>query len=550
MINDANTLSESILSADIVIVGSGAAGIPLALEFEHSATSVLVIEAGSFKAEKETQALYKGLVRDTKLHNPADTFRIRMWGGSTTLWGGRCMPFDDIDFAQRDYLPYSGWPIGINQLLPYYPKANAYLEAGEYRYRDHEALASNTPPLFAGFKSETLLTDGLERFSCPTDLGKRYVHRFAKSENIHVLQHANLTHIELSPNGESVEYLVIKTLKGKTLTIKGKRFVLAMGGIEIARLLLASNNIQPKGIGNQHDLVGRYYMCHIAGNVGNLTINGDTKQVRHGYEISLEGIYCRRRLQLSPETQAQLKVTNMVARLHFPKITDPRHRSGILSGLFIAKNFISYEYATRLKDGSSRGLIDYLKHFRNILLDPIDTLAFLWHWLNKRTLAERKFPSVILRNKTNLFSLEVHAEQIPNPNSRILLSDEKDSLGVPKVLIDWQYTTNDIEMVRSSLHKMADEIKTSGIGEFTFDETTFETELMRFGAYGGHHIGTTRMSEHPTTGVVDTNCKVFGVNNLYIASSAVFPTSSQANPTLTITAMALRLAKHLKEASV
>ena len=548
MIESAKNLSDNkTFQTAVCIVGTGAAGIPLALEFEQSDIQVLLIEAGDFKEQKENQALYSGTVSDEAMHSPTDKYRLRKFGGSTTIWGGRCMPFDPIDFEARDYIPHSGWPITYQDLAPFYPKANEYLEAGYFAYDAREAFNPIAPPMFKGFNSKRFSTEGLERFSCPTDVGSRYYHRIDQAPNIHCLTDANITEIVLDKSGTKVIKLHGKTLTGKQFEIEAEQFVLAMGGIETTRLMLASNKIHSQGIGNHHDVLGRYYMCHIAGNVGNLHISGDLNDVRHGYEVSPEGIYCRRRIQLNAEQQKEHQVTNMVARLHFPKITDPSHKSGILSGLFMAKSFVSYEYGKRLKDGEDPTVKLYLQHFWNILTDPIDTIKFITHWLFKRTLAERKFPSVILPNKTNLFSLEVHAEQIPNPNSRINLIDELDALGVPKINIDWQYTQQDVDTVGKTLKLFSEEIKQSGIGEFTFNEENLEAELMRFGAYGGHHVGTTKMGHDAKNSVVNKDCKVHSIQNLYIASSSVFPTSSQANPTLTITAMALRLANHLKE---
>jgi len=279
--------------------------------------------------------------------------------------------------------------------------------------------------------------------------------------------------------------------------------------------------------------------------VAPLPLHAPTSNVRHGYEISNEGIYCRRRLCLTADEQRRLGVGNMVARLHFPRIADPAHRNGVLSGLFMAKNFISYEYGKRLNDGKKPGIGTYARHLSNILTDPWDTTAFAYNWLTKRTLAERKFPSVILRNKTNRFSLEVHSEQFPNPDSRISLCDTRDELGMPQVRIDWRYLPEDIDSVRKTLDAFAAEFARTGIGRYEYDSKLLEEDLTRFGAYGGHHIGTARMGDNPATSVVDRNCRLHSVSNLFLASSAVFPTSSQANPTLTITALALRLADHI-----
>jgi choline dehydrogenase-like flavoprotein len=238
-------------------------------------------------------------------------------------------------------------------------------------------------------------------------------------------------------------------------------------------------------------------------------------------------------------------VNNVVLRLHFPRIADPVHKSGVLSFIYLMKPFISYEYATRLRDGDGDTFKSILLHIRNVILSPLETARFGFRWIAKRNLATRKFPSIILENKSNIFSLEVHGEQCPREDSRIYLSDERDSLGMPKVVIDWKYSSQDIESVRATLTTFDKELRRTGTGKLEFNDETLESDLLRFGAYGGHHIGTTRMGTDPTTSVVDSDCRVHDVDNLFIASSAVFPTSGQANPTLAITALALRLADHI-----
>jgi choline dehydrogenase-like flavoprotein len=542
--NAADIPCDSTLTVDICIVGTGAAGIPLALTLSGRGLSVLLLEAGHLNEHAPTQSLYAGEVADALLHSPPDKYRQRRFGGSTAIWGGRCMPFDPIDFIERDYLPHSGWPIDHTDLAAYYPQANAWAEAGDYEYNADALFGGPEQEMFHGFRSEVVRTDSLERFSCPTHFGLRYERRLRLAKDIRVLLGANCTKLE-SKNGR-IENAAVATLDGNRFDVKAGRFVLATGGIETARLLLASDDDCPAGLGNEYDQVGRYYMCHIAGNVGTLTVHGPTDNVRHGYEISPDGIYCRRRLCLSAEEQQRIGAGNMVARLHFPRIADPAHRNGVLSGLYLAKRFISYEYGKRLNDGEI-SLGAYARHIGNVLGDAWDTGAFLSHWLRKRTFAERKFPSVILRNRSNRFSLEVHSEQFPNPDSRITLCRDKDELGLQRVRVDWRYSRADIESVRKTLVVFAQAFEKSGVARLAFDHDTLERDLTRFGAYGGHHIGTARMGSNPRSSVVDRNCRVHSTENLYIAGSAVFPTSSQANPTLTIIAMALRLSDHLAD---
>ncbi len=545
MILEASTIPNgTVLRADVCVVGGGPAGIALTLTLASRGLSVLLLESGRFAADKQTQALYNGEVTDERLHSPPDKYRYRRFGGSSAIWGGRCMPFDPIDFEVRRHVPFSGWPLAYDDLLPYYPAANALAEAGQFSYGAAQALGPDAAPLIRGFESDRVSTEGLERFSCPTHFGQRYAHRLQSAASVQLVLGANCTALQLHNDAQSIRALQVSTLQGTRFSVVPRATVLATGGLETARLLLASRDISPEGVGNQHDVVGRYYMCHIAGNVGSLTISRTLRQVRHGYERSPEGIYCRRRLQVTASEQQRLGLANAVARLHFARITDPSHQSGVLSGLFLARKLISYEYSKRLNDGDATAAT-YARHLLNIATDPLDTAAFLGHWLTQRTLAERKFPSVILHNRTNRFSLEVHSEQLPQVASRVMLNDQCDALGMPMLRVDWRYSQADIDSVRGTLDVMAEEFEASGVAKFDYQREELEHDLLRFGAYGGHHLGTARMGCDPRTSVVNADCQVHSVRNLFVAGSAVFPTSSQANPTLTLLALSLRLADTL-----
>jgi len=549
MIIDARDLpGGDILRADICIVGAGAAGISMALGLADTAVDVLVLESGGLKRDKATQSLYAGAVADQRLHSPPDTYRQRRFGGTTTIWGGRCMPLDAIDFEYRDFMPNSGWPIDASAVLPFYPRANRLCEAGEFSYTQAAAFDRPLRPMIDGFHSPHFTTDTLERFSCPTDFGARYRHRLQAAPNIRVLLHANVTRIRLNAEGNQVQFLDVRTLAGKAMTAMAGQFVLAAGGLEVARLLLASRDVQQNGIGNSRDVVGRYYMCHVAGTIGALTIDRPLGSVWNGYDVSDEGIYCRRRIALTPETQRRQRIGNFIARLHHPRITDPSHRNAILSLLFLAKSVIPYEYGKRLHGDEKANFARWLQHARNLVAGPFDAAEFAWHMLKDRKLATRKFPSIIIKPKANLFSLDFHAEQQPSPGSRVELTSEVDALGMARLRVDWRYTAVDVDTVTRALALLAADIARCGIGAFAYDPAAIEFEMTRYGAYGGHHIGTARMGRDPASSVVDAGCRIHGVGNLSIASAAVFPTSSQANPTLTVVALALRLAASLKSA--
>jgi len=551
MIVDANRIPHgATLSADLCIAGAGAAGIALALALMDSGLDVVLLESGADRPDERTQQLYQGGVADERLHTSPDRYRVRRFGGSTTLWGGRCMPFDAIDFEPRDYIAHSGWPISLADLLPHYPEANRLCEAGDFAYTAQDAFSRPIRPMIGGYQGEAFSTDTLERFSCPTDFARRYRRRLENGP-VRVLHNANLCALDgggagtHAGAGRQVGPATVRTLAGTAFTVRARAYVLAAGGLETARLLLASPGASGRGLGNAHDLVGRYYMCHIAGTIGTADLSG-ASSVWHGYEVADDGVYCRRRLALRPQAQRRLQAGNFVARLHHPRIPDAGHGVGILSLLYLARPFIPYEYGKRLYGDAPGGAGAWLAHLRNVAADAPGTARFLWHWLRRRTLAERKFPSIVVHPRNRRYSLDFHAEQEPNPDSRVTLGEEVDALGMRRLRVDWRYTRRDVLTVQAALAELAGELRAAGVGSFEYDPETVEAEMTRYGAYGGHHIGTARMGTDPRSSVVDPDCRVHEAGNLYVAGSAVFPTSSQANPTLTIVALALRLAAHLR----
>ena len=544
MLEASQLQSGTVLSTQLCIVGAGPAGISLALQFIGSGVDVVLVAGGKTGHDEAAQALYAGEVADEALHSPLTEYRHRQLGGSSATWGGRCMPFDPIDFERRDFIAGSGWPIGHDDIAPFYPHANALAEAGDFEYDARKATDGGMLPIAAGFDPASFDSDRIERFSCPTDFGDRYRHRLAKATNIRVLLDAHA--VEIRASGGKAEAIVLRTLDGKEFTVEAERHVIAAGGIETARLLLASRSeAHPAGIGNAGDQVGRNYLCHIAGTYGDLAFAPGTS-VFHGYDRAWDGVYCRRRMALRPEVQREHGIGNLVMRLHHPRLPDPAHGRGILSAIYLAKPFISYEYSKRLHGGEAMTLGHILRHGFNILREPFGVAGFLLNWVKVRTLAARKFPSLIVAPRNNRFTLDIHAEQVPNLDSRVMLGAGLDVFGKPLARVDWRYKPKDIETVRVALELLRRDAAATGKASLDFDPEGVAEAMLRDGAYGGHHIGTTRMGADPQTGVVDRECRVFGTDNLYVAGSAIFPTSSQANPTLTIVAFSLRLAAHLK----
>jgi choline dehydrogenase-like flavoprotein len=543
MIQDASEIEDgAALDCEIGILGAGAAGIAIALQFLEGGRRVMLLEAGRAGFDAPTQALYEGEVANPALHPPLDQYRQRRFGGSTTLWGGRCMPLDPLDFAARPWMPHSGWPIGPEDLAPWYPAANAFCEAGDFDYDAATAVPGGMRPMLADFAPRHFDTDGIERFSAPTDFAARYGHRLRASASVRVILGAHATEILTCAEGTRVTGVRVRRLGGGGFTLRPRQLVVAMGGLETARLLLASRGTQAAGIGNAEDQLGRYYMSHIAGTSGRLRLALRRGLVRHGYERTEDGVYVRRRLRLTAAAQARDEVGNAVMRLHFPPIPDPRHGSGILSGLYLARRLLPVEYRKRL-EGPGGSLT---AHLRNIVTDPASTIGFATDMLWRRKLAARKFPSIIIHPPGGVFSLDYHGEQAPNPDSRVTLSEARDALGMPRLRVDWRYSEVDLRTAETCFRRLAEDLAHWGRGRLELEPGRLREELLRDGAYGGHHIGTARMGHSPRRSVVDAQARVHGMHNLHLAGAAIFPTSGQANPTLTLVALALRLAARLQ----
>lgn len=535
---DASQLNAAPAPADVCIVGSGAAGLTLAARCARLGLSVLVLEAGGERVEPAVQDAYAGEVADPRTHWPLDTYRVRALAGTTGLWGGRSIPFDPIDFEPRDWVAHSGWPIGYDEVARYYPAAMEAAEAGAF---DHTPSA----PIVPGLEGEWLHTT-VERFSRPTNFWTRYGKELTRAANVRVVTHAPVVAVRLTAEGNRVDHLAVRAPDGGDWQVRARHYVLAAGGLETARLLLASDDVLPGGPGNAGGWLGRGYMCHIAATFGMAHFTGPPQTIGFDYERDAEGIYIRRRLAPTPEAQRRLRLLNGTARLHIRDANDPAHGDPVLSLMFLAAFAVKYEYSRGARE-ADRSIGPYLRHIGNIARHPVQLFDFVRTWGVKRYLASRRIPSIALPSRDNRYPLEFVSEQSPNRDSRVSLTDARDALGMRRLTVDWRVASADFDSARATYRLIRDELARTGTGTLTYDEDALEPALLDAAAYGGHHSGTTRMSAHPRDGVVDADCRVHGVADLYVASAAVTPTSSQANPTLTAIALALRLADHLAE---
>jgi choline dehydrogenase-like flavoprotein len=504
---DALTLpDQSQFEADIAIIGGGPAGITLARAFADSPTAVCLIEGGGLSFDAEVQSLYAG--ENVGIDYPLGSRRMRFLGGSSNHWGGYCRPLDPIDFEQRDWVPNSGWPFTIDELLPYYGPASETVEIGSPRFDDKAYWETHTgEPLPEPVSGRLALR--FVQFSPPTRFGERYRDALSRAGNVRVLLNANLVNIASIGEGSSVSGLEIRTLTGLQHRVRARRYVLATGGLENPRMLLLSNRDVPYGLGNQHDLVGRYFMEH-----PHLTGFGD---IVVGELERLPKIYRRHvRVEGRPASAAFVPTMRLL-----------RQRR-LLNATFMTGEAGHYRYDTVSEWPRAAEHMRMLKAARNLLgtaEQPLEPAADapLGAWLG----------------------LGCACEQVPNPDSRVTLASERDALGLRRIRLDWRLTAEDRRSLVEHVRSLAIEIGALGIGRMKIDVGDPQ-QWPAVVAGGAHHMGTTRMHDDPRRGVVDRNCRVHGIDNLYVAGSSVFPTGGAANPTLTIIALTLRLADHLR----
>jgi choline dehydrogenase-like flavoprotein len=468
------------LDCDVCVVGAGAAGITLARELARTSLTVCVLESGGLDLDLKTQALNFGENAGHPYRLAAS--RLRYFGGTTNHWRGWCRPLDEIDFEERDGVPHTGWPIGREELDPYYERARPLCDIRRRTYdADDWARITKTRPLRARDVDSAVF-----QVSAPTRFGEAYGDELRRAPGVRVLLHGNVVAVELRRDGSRVDRLRVATLGGRRFTVRAGRFVLAAGAIENARLLLASDDVQRRGIGNDNDLVGRFFADHPHIPIGSMLVARDSPAATfYGAHPGVD----------DPEAECVLVPADRLVR---------------------SERFLR----SCLVITSEPGPMPRAAEIGRVARD-----------LGGADLSEQR-------------GLVLRSEQAPNPESRVTLVDQKDATGVRRVRLDWRFTELDRRSWRRSLEVTAGALAAAGIGRL--HSHPFRDERGWPMLQGSHHIGTARMSREPRRGVVDPDCRVHGVSNLWVAGSAVFPTTGYANPTLTIVALALRLADHLK----
>lgn len=512
-------------AADVCIIGAGAAGITLAREFVGSCHKVLLLESGGLTAEPETQALYDSDVVGLA-HNGIHAARSRMFGGTTNLWGGQSLRFDQSDFRVRPWVPHSGWPLTLEVLTVYYDRAETVLQVGKKLTYEQLCLRLGLqPPAFDPQKFRFAVSQWSR---CP-NFAVAYGDQLIKSANVTLVLHANVTSVLAAKTG-TITAVEVKTLSGKTERITARYYVVCCGAIETARLLLASDRPAPHGIGNRYGLVGRYFMDHLHLDLGRLAIR-DRRRLHDTFEsfVVRQRLYSPK-LILADEQQSRLGLLRLLSEV----ILEDPPDSPITQ--------LKQAYSALRKHAGKVNLkaSALASATRSLTGSPREAMRTVWRiYARGRGAKARDCP----------VRLGVQCENAPCPDSRVSLSDSRDRLGMRRARLNWVVGEFERNTLRTFVYLFAAEIDRLGYAAYDLRSAGMlddEHAWRGMVTDAAHQMGTARMHESPQFGVVDSACRVHGIDNLYVGSSVVFPTGGHSNPTLTILALCIRIADTLK----
>lgn len=482
----------TILQPDIAIIGGGPAGITLALALAQTPFRVMLFESGGLDFDTKTQTLYSGMVAGVS-YLPLDASRMRYLGGSSNHWGGWCRPLDPIDFEKRAWVAHSGWPFGINELQPYFKRAQALVEAGTWSYDGAaRAMTATAAPLAlgdGGVYTSWFQFSKTRDSVLPTHFGERYADDLKRVPNLKLFLHANATHLHLSGNAASLDSFDVATVSGRKFSVKAGTSVLALGAMENARIMLASRDVATAGVGNANDLVGRFFADH--------PIPRDTATL-----VSFDG-------DLAPYYFNAQEVNGALLRAAFAPRDEFKRSNNVLGSLTTVESPVE--------------------------LDE----------LGKAAVISTALALGVDANSAKAFSIGCGLELEPDPERRLTLTDERDALGMPRLKLSNRISDSDFARYRQTMKELGRQLLAARSGMIRLNYRT-RAEWVSALDWGDHHLGTTRMHVDPRQGVVDANSRVHGMSNLYVAGSGVFPTYSASNPTMNLVALTLRLAEHLK----
>lgn len=531
---------------DICIIGAGPAGITLARELSSTNLHICVLESGGYKRESFTDDLRKIITSDLDVKSYSQE---RVVGGTSSTWGGLSAPLDPIDMEERPFVPVPGWPITYADLIPYWERAaDGYAFPSLEEFKRFKKLRD--PHTF-----NTAWKDLEEKIFLATEepvhFGKKFIDTFQK-DHLDLFLHATVVRLNTRyvNDKEHVDSVTVLS-KERSYVFRAKVIVLASGCMENTRLLLVSDDTCARGIGNQHDQVGRYFMNHPKGDYGEIALHTPVEDLSYFFGCIYEGFAGYTGIRIREKRQRELQLLNASIRFEplFPWSGNP----GVASLVFLVKKMkfiVSFwrRFFTHgivaLRDYSETGddsdlqnaqkdLRGWIDIFCNIALNISSVIQYLFFRISsKRVLISR----IRIRH---FMEMEPYAE------NRITLGEESDSYGQRVPLLSYNVTSLDKKSLITLYALLAQEVEILNLG--SVQGNLCEEKEWPVTGDASHYLGTTRMGNDPHVSVVDVHLRVHSTDNLYVVGGSVFSTSGCANPTFTICALAIRLADLLKQ---
>ena len=534
---------------NLCIVGSGPAGITLALEYQRlqPGSRVLLVEYGT-PGGPARNGLDDSVRVESRNHHPPYECTNKGLGGSSASWGGRCVMYDEIDFLSRDILRgQCTWDVALlNDVRKFAQRAAEYFECGDARFNLNDMPQFAGTRIAEGFESGDVTDSVVERYSSPTRFGERYRAQIDASATVQLLVGWEAFQLGAPDATGMISEIELRDFsRERRAKVRARKVALAMGTQEVTRLLLKNPQVFAQRGGSPAAL-GKYYQGHVSGKIASVHFNGDPAKTEYGFLRERDGIYLRRRMQLSTDALVKNNLLNTALWLDNPLYVDPAHRNGAMSFMYLA--MITPGLGKRLAPPAiahsiTKGKVNKISgHLKNVLLDFPKSLSIPATTFYGRYCMKRKLPGVFLHSPRNIYALHFHAEQVPVAANRMELGADGETL-----LIRYQLMDEDVDSVIRT-HEFLDQwLRGCECGrlEYWFPKNELPEAIRAMSIDGLHQVGTTRIAATAEEGVVDKNLKVWGTENLYVCSSSVFPTSGQANPTFLLGAFAARLAKHL-----